>query len=263
MTLNEKPAKSLLTPSRQFKFRGKQITITLIDPKVSPDGKELQINASVLWDFDGRYQDLYAPKEIHGWYVPATFKVEGFGFSMTMKIGFNNQKVKDASAIIVSEIIFDNPILPQQIEMVLPLERLKIYAIQLVGVFGKAYPPNYEEANADRSIIFGVDAKGGIVAETYGYEMTRSSAMKLIGATNRPVRDLNDPFLIKVAAAYEKYRAVSGHGIIAGIANDLAIGERQAKELVAHCRKPSIRLLPPTGRKRQSTKTESKKRGTK
>lgn len=265
MTLNKKPANPILTPSRQFRFRGKQITITLIDPYVSPDGKTLTITAGFLWHGVGRLEDLTAPMDVHGWYVPATFKVEGFGFSMTFKTGFNNSKVQDADAIVITEIVFENPALPQQIEMILPLERLKIYAIQLSGVFATAYPPNYRQYYADGISYFDAGDTGSIEPMRYGYKMTRTSAFKMIGVSGRPERDLNDPLLETVAAAYLKYRAVSGHGIIQGIANEIGngISDRQVKALLEECRKPSIGLLPPTGRKRKQSKTKPKKRGTK
>lgn len=262
MTLNKKPAKPIFDLGRQFKFRGKQVTITLIEPYVHPDGRTIPFDA--LWNVGERDQVLRAPKDVHGWLVPATFKVEGFGFSMTFKTGYNNSKIKDANAIIITEIIFEDPVLPQQIEMVLPLERLKIYALQLSGVFGTYYPPHYRQYFADEP-NFEAGENGTIHLTRYGYRITRSSAFKLIGASGRPERDLNDRLLETVAAAYKKYRAVSGHGIIQGIANEIGngISERQVKALLEECRKPSIGLLPPTGRKRKQIKTKPKKRGTK
>ena len=262
MTLNKKPAKPILNLGRQFKFRGKQITITLIEPYVHPDGRTIPI--ADFWNVGERDQDLKAPKDVRGWLVPATFKVEGFGFSMTFKTGYNNSKFKDVNAIIITEIVFDNAILPQQIEMVLPLERLKIYALQLSGVWGTYYPPHYRQHFADEP-NFEAGNKGTVQQTGYGYKITRTSAFKLIGASGRPERDLNDPLLEIVAAAYKKYRAVSGHGIIQGIANEIGngISERQVKALLEECRKPSKGLLPPTGRTRKQSKTKPKKRGTK
>ena len=119
---------------RRFRFRGRNCVITLI----SPAGDEKQVTISgvgFLWDMSPlgktKLKDLKEPVAIRGQYLPATFEVSGLGFeSFTFKIKLNAKR----NAIVIDEITIKGD--SEQVEAVLPLDRLRIYRYNLPACMG-------------------------------------------------------------------------------------------------------------------------------
>ena len=224
-------------------------------------------NVGLLWDFDGKYNKLESPQRVRGHYVPATYSITGLGFNeIVFSTRLNGDTVKSSNAIVIDSITMKGD--QGQGELVLPLDRLRIYAVQLAGVYGTAYPPNYRRDFGEHG-FFQVDEHGAIQADEYGYQMKESDAQALTGKQTRVARTLRDEMLKPTAALYKKHK--SHHGKYQFIADELNkqfpsafVTYRQAKELVATCRKPEIGYLPNTGITRKKvTKPTNKKRGAK
>lgn len=262
----QQSAAPALKIARTFKHRGKQITITLIDPVVASDGSSFQLSAA-MWQIDNDFSKLTGPIPVKGIYAPATYQIDGFGFLMTITTDLNTEQPRDIHAVVIKSITMTDNGTKQPKDLVLPFERLRLYALQLAGLHGTAYPPNHKEYFADGKSYFDSGETGGITNDRYGYRMTRTTALLWLGEDDRPRRDTRDDLLVEVAKAYKRYKAPGPHGIHHGIydyiAKDLGIGIRQARYLVAQCRKPEVGLLEPTGRKRAKKKTQAKKRGAK
>ena len=143
----------------------------------------------------------------------------------------------------------------------MPLDRMRVYAIQLAGVFGTAYPPNFREYYADGVSYYDAGDTGSIEVERYGYRVSEKDAADL---TTRPRRNsgiVRDELLRATAKSFLQY--AGHHGRYQYIADELnkqfpnaVITYRNAKELVANCRSKEIGLLPPTGRTRKKTSTK-------
>jgi hypothetical protein len=60
---------------------------------------------------------------------------------------------------------------------VLPLERLRVYALQLSGVFGMVYPANYRKVlTADGKNYIDYDNEGGVEIEAGGGKIVERQA---------------------------------------------------------------------------------------
>lgn len=245
--------------SREFKFRGKTVTMTLTAPYVRNDGKEFDFGAA--WVLDGVYdpKTMTEPQQVRGFYANAEFEITGLGFS-TIKLATGIEQDASGKSFIVikSFTAIGNA---DQTELVLPLERIRVYALQLSGVFGMVYPANYRKLlSADGKNFTQYDENGDVEIEGYGYRMTRSTALDLMGKKRNAPID-TDATLQRVA---ELHKSLPHHGKVKIIAQELNTSESNARRLIEKCRTPEFRLLPPP-RKRAKTikKTTQKKRGNK
>jgi len=247
--------------SREFKFRGKTVTMTLTAPYVRNDGLHFDIGAA--WVLDGVYhpKTMTEPQQVRGFYANAEFEITGLGFP-TIKLATGIERDADGKSFIVIKS-FAATGNADQSELVLPLERLRVYALQLSGVFGMVYPANYRKVlTADGKNYTQYDNEGGVEIEGYGYRMTRSAALDLMGKKRNAGEPIDtDATLRRVA---ELHKSLPHHGKVKVIADELGTSPSNARRLIEKCRTPEFRLLPPP-RKRAKTKTKTtqKKRGNK
>jgi hypothetical protein len=247
--------------SREFKFRGKTVTMTLTAPYVRNDGNEFDFGAA--WVLDGNYdpKTMTEPQQVRGFYANAEFEITGLGFP-TIKLATGIERDASGKSFIVIKS-FTATGNADQSELVLPLERVRVYALQLSGVFGMVYPANYRKLlTADGKNFTQYDENGDAEIEGYGYRMTRSAALDLMGIKRNSGEPIDtDTTLQRVA---ELHKSLPHHGKVKIIAQELNTSESNAKRLIEKCRTPEFRLLPPP-RKRAKTKTKTtqKKRGNK
>ena len=255
---------------RAFRFRGRDCVMKLTSPLADEYRYTMAGSAGILWEFSGGLAKLKSPQRVRGHYVPATFSITGLGFDeFTFSIKLNAKQPKDASAIVLDEINIrgDN----NSGEMILPLDRMRVYAVQLAGVFGTAYPPNFREYYADGVSYYDAGDTGSIEVERYGYRVSEKDAADFTARPRRNSGIVRDELLRATAKSFSQY--AGHHGRYQYIADELnkqfpnaVITYRNAKELVANCRSKEIGLLPPTGRTRKKTitkKTITKKTTTK
>jgi hypothetical protein len=247
--------------SREFKFRGKTVTMTLTAPYVRNDGNEFDFGAA--WVLDGNYdpKTMTEPQQVRGFYANAEFEITGLGFpTIKLATGIERDTSGKSFIVIKSFTAIGNA---NQSELVLPLERIRVYALQLSGVFGMVYPANYRKLlTADGKNFTQYDENGDAEIEGYGYRMTRSAALDLMGIKRNSGEPIDtDTTLQRVA---ELHKSLPHHGKVKIIAQELNTSESNAKRLIEKCRTPEFRLLPPP-RKRAKTKTKTtqKKRGNK
>ena len=247
---------------KEFKLEGEVCRMTLTAPKVALDGNTFQISAATAWDinfgksktFAEWLKNLQEPTPVRGWYIPASFEVRfaNYKFTFTLDQNFEKQKIDDQE-FVLTQLEFSGLIL--QGTLTLPLARLKIYALQLAGVFGTAYPPNFRKHFADGKSYFQTDENGVIDIDRYGFRIPQSSA-KVFTEGSNPNARLNTLENLKEVARLHK---TLPHGSkYADIAEALQITERLARFYVAECRKPENALLLPTGRRRTKTKKQTK-----
>jgi hypothetical protein len=247
--------------SREFKFRGKTVTMTLTAPYVRNDGNKFDFGAA--WVLDGVYdpKTMSEPQQVRGFYANAEFEITGLGFP-TIKLATGIERDTSGKSFIVIKS-FTATGNADQSELVLPLERVRVYALQLSGVFGMVYPANYRKLlTADGKNFTQYDENGDAEIEGYGYRMTRSAALDLMGKNRDGLEPVEtDATLQRVA---ELHKSLPHHGKVKIIAQELNTSESNAKRLIEKCRTPEFRLLPPP-RKRAKTKTKTtqKKRGNK
>jgi len=247
--------------SREFRFRGKTVTMTLTAPYVRNDGNEFDFGAA--WVLDGNYdpKTMTEPQQVRGFYANAEFEITGLGFP-TIKLATGIERDTSGKSFIVIKS-FTATGNADQSELVLPLERVRVYALQLSGVFGMVYPANYRKLlTADGKNFTQYDENGDAEIEGYGYRMTRSAALDLMGKNRDGLEPVEtDATLQRVA---ELHKSLPHHGKVKIIAQELNTSESNAKRLIEKCRTPEFRLLPPP-RKRAKTKTKTtqKKRGNK
>lgn len=247
--------------SREFKFRGKTVTMTLTAPYVRNDGNEFDFGAA--WVLDGNYdpKTMTEPQQVRGFYANAEFEITGLGFP-TIKLATGIERDTSGKSFIVIKS-FTATGNADQTELVLPLERIRVYALQLSGVFGMVYPANYRKLlTADGKNFTQYDENGDAEIEGYGYRMTRSAALELMGVKRNSGEPIDtDTTLQRVA---ELHKSLPHHGKVKIIAQELNTSESNARRLIEKCRAPEFRLLPPP-RKRAKTKTKTtqKKRGNK
>jgi hypothetical protein len=263
MTFDGKRSSALPITATTFGTK-RPITVELIFPRIEPDGSSVAIAGNgigIIWDLPfGSVEKLTEPTEVRGWYVPASFRVTGFPFALTLTTGISADRERITLPQVFVELVGDDD--PDELR--LPIAKLKRVALALSGVWGTAYPPNYVDERRDETgkVIsrFETDSKGAIEAHRYGYRLTRTTANEIIGASRQVKRDRNDETLKKVAELYRLYSAESGHGFITRIASDLMLTSSQVKNYLEACRSDEIRLLPKTGRTRTP---KAKKRGRK
>ena len=247
--------------SREFKFRGKTVTMTLTAPYVRNDGNEFDFGAA--WVLDGNYdpKTMTEPQQVRGFYANAEFEITGLGFP-TIKLATGIERDANGKGFIVIKSIAATGNADQS-ELVLPLERIRVYALQLSGVFGMVYPANYRKLlTADGKNFTQYDENGDAEIEGYGYRMTRSAALDLMGVKRNSGEPIDtDTTLQRVA---ELHKSLPHHGKVKMIADELGTSEGNARRLIEKCRTPEFQLLPPK-RKRAKTKTKTtqKKRGNK
>lgn len=251
-------------PFKEFKLGGEVCRMFLVSPEVSPDGSKFQINAPKVWDipFGDSEKDLAKwlrnlkePTPIRGFYCPAEFEVQFTDFQIwfTLERNLNKQQNSNEPEILITNLEISSAI-PQG-NLTLPLPRLKVWALQLSGLFGTAYPPNFRKYFADGKSYFQTDENGAIDIDRYGYQITRSSALVLTEGENPRSRLLNDKVLADVARLHKTLP----HGSkIQDISKALNISERSVRFYVAQARHPKFGLLEPTGRKRTKTKKQTK-----
>ena len=189
--------------------------------------------------------------------IRAKFKVEfaGYECGFTLDRNLNKKQSSKEPEFWITQLEFSGLI--PQMTLTLALSRLKVYALQLAGVFGTAYPPNFRKYFADGKSYFQTDENGAIDIDRYGYKITRSSALVLTEGENPRSRLLNDKVLAEVARLHKTLP----HGSkIQDIAKALNISERSARFYVAQARHPHNGLLEPTGRKRTKTKKHTKRK---
>jgi hypothetical protein len=247
--------------SKEFRFRGKTVTMTLTAPYVRNDGNEFDFGAA--WVLDGNYdpKTMTEPQQVRGFYANAEFEITGLGFP-TIKLATGIERdTSDKSLIVIKSFTATGN--ADQSELVLPLERIRVYALQLSGVFGMVYPANYRKLlTADGKNFTQYDENGEAEIEGYGYRMTRSAALDLMGKKRDGLEPIDtDATLRRVA---ELHKSLPHHGKIKIIADELNTSMPNARRLIEKCRTPEFRLLPPP-RKRAKTKTKTtqKKRGNK
>ena len=251
-------------PYKEFKLGGEVCRMFLQSPEVSPDGSKFQISAPKVWDipFGDSEKDLAKwlrnlkePTPIRGFYCPAEFEVQFAGFEIwfTLERNLNKQQNSNEPEILITNLDISSAI-PQG-NLTLPLPRLKVLALQLAGVFGTAYPPNFRKYFADGKSYFQTDENGAIDIDRYGYQITRSSAKVLTEGSNPKARLNTKENLQEVARLHQTLPHGSKY---ADIAQALNISERLARFYVAECRKPANGLLPATGRKRSKPKKQTK-----
>lgn len=261
-TLSKTADRAGVQPFKEFKLEGEVCRMTLTAPKVALDGNTFQINAATAWDIDFGKSKTYAewlknlqePTPVHGWYIPASFEVQlnNYKFNFTLEQNLNKQKTDDQE-FVLTKLEFSG-LIPQG-TLTLPLARLKVYALQLAGVFGTAYPPNFRKYFADGKSYFETDENGVIDIARYGFRIPQSSA-KVFTEGSNPKARLNTLENLQEVARLHK---TLPHGSkIADIAEALQIDERLARFYVAECRKPENDLLPQTGRKRSKPKKQTK-----
>lgn len=247
--------------SREFKFRGKTVTMTLTAPYVRNDGNEFDFGAA--WVLDGNYdpKTMTEPQQVRGFYANAEFEITGLGFP-TIKLATGIERDTSGKSFIVIKS-FTATGNADQTELVLPLERIRVYALQLSGVFGMVYPANYRKLlTADGKNFTQYDENGAVEIEGYGYRMTRSAALDLMGKKRDGLEPVEtDATLQRVA---ELHKSLPHHGKVKIIADELGTSAGNARRLIEKCRTPEFQLLPPK-RKRAKTKTKTtqKKRGNK
>ena len=251
-------------PFKEFKLGGELCRITLSAPIVLVEGDKFQINTPIAWDipFGDSEKDLTKwlknlkdPTPIRGFYCPASFEVQfgGYECGFTLERNLNKEQNSKEPEFWITQLKFSGLI--PQMTLTLALSRLKVYALQLAGVFGTAYPPNFRKYFADGKSYFQTDENGAIDIDRYGYQITRSSALVLTEGENPRSRLLND----KVLAEVSRLHKTLPHGSkIKDIAKALNISERSARFYVAQARHPHNGLLEPTGRKRTKTKKQTK-----
>ena len=93
------------------------------------------------------------------------------------KINLSKKQNSNEPEFWITQLEFSGLI--PQMTLTLALSRLKVYALQLAGVFGTAYPPNFRKYFADGKSYFQTDENGAIDIDRYGYQITRSSAKVL------------------------------------------------------------------------------------
>ena len=249
---------------KQFKFRGRDCVIKLISPAATD--KRLPISGEgigYLWDLSPlgktELKDIKEPVAVMGQYLPATFAVTGLGFeSFNFSIKLNDKR----SAVVIDEITIKGD--SGQVEAVLPLDRLRIYAIQLAGVYGVAYPPNYVEEHYVKDQLawkttYGTN--GEVVPVRYGFQLPKNDAAQL---TTRPRQNLSiirNELLTATAKHFKAYKFHHGkYDYIAAELNkqfpNAHINYRNAKELVSQCRTKEHGLLEATGLTRKTTKNK-------
>lgn len=261
-TLSKNVGGAGVQPFKEFKLEGEVCRMTLTAPKVALDGNTFQISAATAWDIDlGKsktlaewLKELHEPTPVHGWYIPASFEVQltNYKFIFTLERNLNKQK-SDEQEFVLAQLEFSG-LIPQG-TLTLSLPRLKVYALQLAGVFGTAYPPNFRKYFADGKSYFETDKNGTIDIDRYGFRIPQSSA-KVFTEGSNPKARLNTLENLQEVARLHK---TLPHGSkIADIAQALQIDERLARFYVAECRKPENDLLPATGRKRSKPKKRTK-----
>lgn len=255
---NPENKKFALYNSKWFKFRGRDCVIRLVAPIANE--KKLTLTAGFLWDLKplGRkgLKGLKEPVKVRGHYLPASFVVEGLGFtSFNFSIRLNDAR----DAIIIDGITIKGD--SGQVEAVLPLDRLRIYAIQLAGVQGIAYPPNWVEDQGTWKTTY--DAKGEVAPIRYGHRLPKRDAARLTVRPRQNNRIIRQELLEATARHFNAYKF--HHGKYDYIATELNkefpnafITYRNAKELVAACRTKEVGLLEPTGRKRKTKRAGGK-----
>jgi hypothetical protein len=235
--------------------------MTLTAPYVRNDGNEFDFGAA--WVLDGNYdpKTMTEPQQVRGFYANAEFEITGLGFP-TIKLATGIERDTSGKSFIVIKS-FTATGNADQTELVLPLERIRVYALQLSGVFGMVYPANYRKLlTADGKNFTQYDENGDAEIEGYGYRMTRSAALDLMGVKRNSGEPIDtDTTLQRVA---ELHKSLPHHGKVKIIAQELNTSESNARRLIEKCRAPEFRLLPPP-RKRAKTKTKTtqKKRGNK
>lgn len=244
---------------KRFKFRGRDCVIKLVSP-IATDTKLTLSGEGVgyLWDLSPlgktKLKDLKEPVAVRGQYLPATFAVEGLGFeSFNFAIKLNEKR----NAIIISEITIkgDNG----QVEAVLPLDRLRVYAIQLAGVYGVAYPPNYVEDFGTWKQTYG--ETGEVWPIRYGFQLPKKDAAQLTVRPRQNLGIIRKELLEATAKHFDAYKF--HHGKYDYIATELNkqfpnafITYRNAKELVAQCRTKQIGLIKAIEHNRKTTKNK-------
>ena len=254
-------------PFKEFKLGGEVCRIILTAPIVLVEGDKFQIDAPTVWDipFGDSEKDLAKwlknlkePTPIRGFYCPAEFEVQFADFEIwfTLERNLNKQQNSNEPEILITNLEISSAI--AQGNLTLPLPRLKVLALQLSGLFGTAYPPNFKKYFADGKSYFQTDENGAIDIDRYGYKITRSSALVLTEGENPRTRLLNDKVLAEVARLH---RTLPHGSKIQDIAHALNISERSARFYIAQCRHPQHGLLPSTGRTRsKKTKKKGKKK---
>ena len=251
-------------PFKEFKLGGELCRITLTAPIVKVEENKFQINAPKVWDipFGDSEKDLAKwlknlkePTPIRGFYCPAKFKVDFAGYECGFTLDRNLSKKQNSNEpeFWITQLEFSGLI--PQMTLTLALSRLKVYALQLAGIFGTAYPPNFRKYFADGKSYFQTDENGAIDIDRYGYQITRSSAKVLTEGSNPKARLNTTENLQEVARLHQTLPHGSKY---ADIAQALGITERLARFYVAECRKPENGLLPATGRKRSKPKKQTK-----
>jgi len=251
-------------PFKEFKLGGEVCRITLTAPIVEVEGNKFQVNAPKAWDipFGDSEKDLAKwlknlkePTPIRGFYIPAKFKVKfaGYECGFTLDRNLNKEQNSKEPEFWITQLEFSGLI--PQLTLTLALSRLKVYALQLAGIFGTAYPPNFRKYFADGKSYFQTDENGAIDIDRYGYQITRSSAKVLTEGSNAKARLNTIENLQEVARLHQTLPHGSKY---ADIAQALNISERLARFYVAECRKPENGLLPATGRKRSKPKKQTK-----
>ncbi|MBM3440743.1 MAG: hypothetical protein FJX94_07795 [Bacteroidetes bacterium] len=253
-------------PFKELKILGEVCGMFLVSPEVSPDGSKFEISAGIVWivnfgkdfyehDIGNWLKKLKEPTTIRGFYCPAKFVVQfsEYEFEFTLEKNWNKIVNSKEPDLLINSIEISGQI-PQDI-LNLPLARLKVHALQLAGVFGTAYPPNFRKYFAGGTSYLQTDENGGIDIYRYGFQITRSSALHYIQGENPKSRLLNDEILAEVARLHKTLP----HGSkIQDIAQALNISERSARFYVAQARHPRHGLLEPTGRKRNSKAAKRK-----
>lgn len=255
--------------SSTFRYDGRQVTITMTDPWVSPEGNAFPVPmaASVLWR--SVEPDGMLPVATDGVIVPATYRVEGLAYELTVttKGGkFDDAPEYHGVMLDTVSVHYGNDH-EQPDTFRLPTKQLRYHAVRAATVRGLWLPPGTQWHDATWSVSVNVDdndTEGFHVFTGFGpgtaAERVRDAEIaNLAGLPRKRKRRNAEQLEADLIEAAELWKS-SVHGERAAvIASALCVSDRTANDYIRKARERG--LIPPTDP--NDGRTRANRKGTK
>lgn len=239
--------------SYSFSHEGQELTVTMIDPDVPPDGSTLNPYPSMIYDTPPR--GFREPITAFGFFFPATFRVDGLPHRITFTTGqvekARKPQTKHVGIVSVHVESDSGGAITREVLGSVPLGRLLAASIHAAGLVVIHYPPGYDgkwlrwidgELHPIENARIATD-EGTVEAVCYRGLPTPPDLHVDLTGRDDPVKDENR---LRRVAATVKAAERAGRPRERDVMKVENVGERQARRLISDARDAG--LLPPVPR---------------
>ena len=241
--------------SSTFTHKGRQVTVTLVDPEIAPDGKRHPVSPSCSWR--SVQPDGMLPVATDGVLVPATFTVTGLEHDLTVttRHGPWDDAPEYHGMQIDTVTVHWGADLDQADRFTIPTQKLRTHLANAAHVRGMWIPPGGEWHDGPHMTwkVGPDDHHGDFVITGFGKPRTaaeRAAVAGLVGLPRKPRAD-TETMQAEIERVAEIWHATPNRQRAAEIAAQLHLSRSTIRNRIDQARQQGLIPAATDGRSRQ------------